>query len=159
MSECRCKTESEALLCRRAGTTMHAPLWRLCQQSAAHRELWDGLPPVQEENEPELTEEQGKSFLAWAGDLTKLGARAARAYRRWFAAGRPRPTPDQLAERKAACEACPHLQRAANEIRCGLCGCPIDGMSFLFGLAERPGKAEMSTEVCPDSPPRWKPLL
>lgn len=85
---------------------------------------------------------------------------AAVAYARWAAAGCPRPTPEQVTERKAACDVCPHLRnKDEGEPRCGLCGCPINKVAHLFGTVERPGKAEMSTEVCPDSPPRWKSLL
>ena len=110
------------------------------------------------EKEAPLTKEQYQSFMEWLGDTTKLGRKMVMAYRKWYAAGRPRPTTDELAERKATCEACPHLRGKEGERRCGLCGCPIGAVTFLFGLGKRPGKAEMSTETCPDSPPRWKPL-
>lgn len=107
-----------------------------------------------------LNPEQSKSFLGWLGHEALRGISFVKAYRRWWKAGCPIPTSEQVAERKAACEICPHLQgKGSPEAKCGLCGCPIGRTGFLFGTAERPGKAEMSTEVCPDSPPRWKALL
>lgn len=83
---------------------------------------------------------------------------ASMAYARWVLAGCPRPTEEEVAERKATCDICPHLVRGI-EPRCGLCGCLINKVTHLFGTLERPGKAEMATEVCPDNPPRWKSLL
>lgn len=107
-----------------------------------------------------LDKQQVKSFLTWLGDEASKGVRIVKAYNRWWRAGRPVPTQEQLMERIAACERCPHLQgRGSPEAKCGLCGCPIGRSGLLFGSAKRPGKAEMSTEVCPDNPPRWRSLL
>lgn len=71
--------------------------------------------------------------------VTVVGATA-----RWFAAGRPKRTPEQLAEVRAICSACPHWDPAGwlGKGRCRKCGCA--------GI-----KQEWSTERCPDEPPRW----
>lgn len=113
--------------------------------------------------------EQLPKFLSWIGDQAKLGASMVKSYKRWWLAGRPRPTEHEITERQAACDACPHLQGApgrpkpacggSDQPTCGLCGCPLGSVSVLFGLMNRPGKLEMSTEVCPDDPPRWRSLV
>lgn len=114
-----------------------------------------------------LTGEQVQNFIGWLGNSAALGVKMVQAYKKWWLAGCPRPTQGELAERRAACEACPHLRRPSlnrsvcspSQDSCGLCGCPISSVASLFGLITRPGKAEMSTETCPDNPPRWKKLL
>lgn len=78
------------------------------------------------------------------------------ALQRWQAAGRPRPSPEELAQRQAACRACPYHNAAAN--KCGRCGCDLDSQPILFGLVDRPGKLDMASEECPDTPPRWLKL-
>lgn len=90
------------------------------------------------------------------------------AMTRWIAAGRPRPTPEQIVNRLAACDACPHQKETKGVKRCGLCGCSLNA-SRMIGTVERPGKVEMSTEQCPDrlgckvdgcpGEPRWLPLV
>ena len=84
-------------------------------------------------------------------------ASVALAYARWFAAGRPRPTPEQLKERQDLCSFCPEKVEVSGESRCGKCGCPLNKVVHLFGTVERPGKLEMSTEECPIG--KWKSLI
>jgi len=100
--------------------------------------------------------------------LLKQGASVTKAMAKWIAAGKPLVTPEQLAERTAACDACPHL-RVKNGVKsCGLCGCSLAASSRLFGTVELPGKLEMATESCPDNArckvagcpgvPRWRAI-
>lgn len=115
-----------------------------------------------------LTEDQAQSFIGWIGNYAALGAQLVQEYKRWWLAGCPRPTAEELTERLNACNACPHVRKPDSKPRsacgvdqptCGLCGCPLNGTPILFGFGHRPGKAEMSTTTCPDNPPRWKSLV
>jgi len=120
--------------------------------SASYRDYW--AAQTQKDRRHESPEEAAKP-----PSLTQQLTSAAIAYTRWIVAGCPRPTLEQLTDRLAACNTCPHLiGRDGGEKRCGLCGCPINKVAHLFGTVERPGKAEMATEVCPDTLPRWRSL-
>lgn len=76
---------------------------------------------------------------------------------RWAAAGSPRTTPEQLAERQALCNACEFKVMEKDRERCGKCGCYLYPTSWLMGTVETPGKLELGTSECPIG--RWKSLL
>ena len=94
---------------------------------------------------PKSTRSRRSKLWRFAGQAySYLEAKA-----RWIAAGCPRPTEKQLAEREAVCRGCSHYR--LQQDGCGLCGCGVDGGS----LDE---KRRMATEECPDNPPRWRAL-
>lgn len=78
--------------------------------------------------------------------LAERAALLAKALARWTSQGLPVAVPDELARRRAACEACVH--RAPPALAngwlgsCRLCGCTG-------------AKLHLATEHCPDTPPRW----
>lgn len=49
---CRCTSQEQAGVCRRAGVEMVRPLWQLCQQREDYRRLWDGLPQTEAAPQP-----------------------------------------------------------------------------------------------------------
>ncbi len=73
-----------------------------------------------------------------------------------IAAGIPRATVEQVAERKAICDACEHKKVEEGRERCGLCGCYLRATSWLFGTVEIPGKLELATVACPAG--KWPAL-
>ncbi len=75
---------------------------------------------------------------------------------KWIAAGRPRVSPEQQAERRAICDACEHKKVEEGRERCGLCGCYLRATSWLFGTVETPGKLELATVACPAG--KWPAL-
>ncbi len=51
---------------------------------------------------------------------------------------------DKVEQRRATCDACPHIKVNALQIKaCSLCGCPIASKTLVPSTA------------CPDNPPRW----
>ena len=74
--------------------------------------------------------------------LASKVSRLSKAMARWIAAGRPRVTDEQRAERLAICGGCEH--RDARADACKLCGCRLE-----HGVAMLPSKTEMATEDCP----------
>ncbi len=82
--------------------------------------------------------EAGKK-LGWTAEHAK---RWAGALMRWVAAGRPVRSDSEVTAIVATCEACKHY--AADECRCGVCGCRV-GMSGMAVL----NKARMGSESCP----------
>ncbi|HLN30470.1 MAG TPA: hypothetical protein VK395_22190 [Gemmataceae bacterium] len=96
--------------------------------------------------------------------FSQKAATFTNALMRWLAAGRPRTTPEQRADREGLCRACPLFDGV--KIACKACGCPGNTESMAFGLVEKPGKWDMATERCPlgtdrlhepyrSMPPRW----
>jgi len=58
----------------------------------------------------------------------------------WACGGRPIITPEKIRlEREGECQVCPHRELD----QCMLCSCLLDA------------KLMLSSEQCPDSPPRW----
>lgn len=82
-------------------------------------------------------------------NVAQLGWNYVKAIARWKAAGSPVRPQEEIDRIYAICEACPHF---SNEKRphCKLCGCSLSKLPD--GLRN---KVAMSTESCPDSPPRW----
>lgn len=74
--------------------------------------------------------------------LSTLIGRAARSLAVWAKAGFPVVDEATLAERLAACEACPLLVRRAGEPVCGACGCFVTA------------KARLASERCLEG--RWE---
>lgn len=145
-------------LCERLGQHVHGRMYELytgdcpperpCppEQSAAYRRLLDGdAEAVKTGRPPPSLSQQVMGFT--------------NAMARWVAAGRPRPTAEQLAERQTICRTCVHRVVEGDIELCGLCGCHLAGEPILLGMMERPGKAEMSTEICPHNPPKWPKLV
>ena len=82
------------------------------------------------------------------------------AYQRWVAAGKPLTPANELARRRAACNACEHRDLATDA--CRRCGCPLIDVGLLVSLvSDAPGTLLMATEQCPDvdaegnPAPRW----
>ncbi len=84
-----------------------------------------------------------------APSLVRRAWNYAAAVSRWIAAGRPTRTPEQIAERLATCQACPHFNAARRT--CRKCGCCVSVIADALA-----NKLAMGTEVCPDDPPRWR---
>jgi hypothetical protein len=81
---------------------------------------------------------QQPSFVVKVWDFRKARAR-------WKAAGKPKRSPERIAELFAICESCPMF----NGNGCRLCGCRLKSKgAFLNKLA-------WSTESCPAEPPKW----
>lgn len=76
---------------------------------------------------------------------------------KWIAAGKPRCTTEQIAERKAVCDNCEFKVVLQDRQRCAKCGCNLQTTPWLFGTVETPGKLEMRTTECPEG--RWKSLI
>ena len=74
----------------------------------------------------------------------------AAASGRWIRAGRPRRSPERIAEVFEICQACPEFRPTddANGT-CNLCGCPLRQRGGLID------KISMATESCPADPQRW----
>lgn len=94
----------------------------------------------------DIKDEQRQPFLGWLGSRVSQGLQMVRAYKKWWLAGCPRPTSEQLAEREETCHSCKHWD--SNRDGCRKCGCGVGGGSL-------DAKRNMATEECPDSPPRW----
>jgi len=81
---------------------------------------------------------------------TSLSARLgryARAMKRWWDAGKPVRTDDEVAALLDICRRCEYYDARG---KCALCDCPINiGENAAFN------KLRMATEQCPDNPPRW----
>lgn len=138
---CYCRTEEEALRCRRARTKMIRPLWQLCQRSEAHRELWDSL----------------QFRLAWIRSVVqriqslpwKRYTRFTQAVLRYILAGLPRATAADVAFRRGKCDPCIWRDRKTDS--CNQCGCHLGGKKELLS------KLSWATEKCPLYDPVKRP--
>lgn len=82
-------------------------------------------------------------------------SRFTNAFTRWYAAGSPTRTPEQIAETFAICESnqCGQFKAGKEGAgRCGLCGCRLN-------LTGKVNKIYMATESCPYDPPLWTALV
>lgn len=100
------------------------------KRSAAYQELL-AIPAG-----PPATEPVG---TATAASLAGQAWQAGVAYARWAAAGLPVLDAEQVARRRAACDACD--QRDPEQDRCRACGCYLSGVIL--------NKIRMATEDCP----------
>ena len=151
---CRCKTKqiAEETKCHRSGFPMwDGNRWELCsgnctkekpcsqEQSDAARAEWDGL------------KQPGTRQAVVNGVAVAISqvAHFTEAMTRWIKAGKPRTSVEQFQHRKSICES--HAGDCFDEknLQCKVCGCRVVHEQMLFGLLEKPGKLEMSTEACP----------
>lgn len=70
-------------------------------------------------------------------------ANATTAKTKWYAAGSPKRTAEEVAELRVICEACPSGAYDAEQDRCRACGCPLKSRTVWEG------KLAMATESCP----------
>jgi hypothetical protein len=166
VQSCRCPEPNPE--CNRAGIPMVGRMWELCSgkcpaerpctalMSEQYRALWDGKVPPTPTNSGEtgklqITVPQAKpgtkknKLWKFMGQMYSY----LEAHARWKLAGSPVPSPEQLAEREAACKSCPYYDVLKDG--CKVCGCGLDGGS----LDE---KRRMATEMCPAEPPRWEAI-
>jgi hypothetical protein len=85
---------------------------------------------------------------SYSQDTLSKMTRFGKALLNWAKQGFPVCTEEQLAERRAVCESCIHFGGAKEilKVGCKKCGCS--------GL-----KLALSSERCPDNPPRWKAIV
>lgn len=131
---------SECRICQLAESDpRYAALWGIVREPVAVKAKTEHTPPA-------------------APGLPAMAVKAGKAYARWIAAGRPKLSAEQINQRQEACDSCPNQVTKNGHNTCGLCGCPLGNVSYLWGSVERPGKLEMATETCPAVPSRWPEL-
>lgn len=85
--------------------------------------------------------------------MAQKAATFARSAAKHVAAGMPQVTDEQVAERFAICQACPHyIPQSEGRGECSKCGCGIKAVGVGAGIS----KLRWADQSCPIG--RWKPF-
>lgn len=82
-------------------------------------------------------------------EVIEMIKRYTNAQVKWYKAGKPLRTDEEIKEIFSICQSCQHFKKDLIGSKCNICGCR------LHSTRKKVNKIAMSTESCPDNPPRW----
>lgn len=125
-----------------------------CQHVGCSREVW--LPAYVNVSVVNATCGISADTVTTPGLLAR-GLNYAEEYRKYFAAGRPRRSDEEIAKNQTICETCEFyvaLKGRVHQGSCKLCGCTLNNNNSEFN------KHYMGTTACPyPAGPKWLPIV